>query len=314
MKIYIIHENCWIVGRLINEFRLYNKNIITNNIKKATIIWLVNSNIYQQLKKFSKLIKKKNIKVITTVHHTVPNKMLLHRFIKRFNYLNTITTVYHSICDLTTKQLSLYTKKPIITIPFWCNMKLWKPLTISKNNLKEMFNIPYDKFIIGTFQKDTEKNGIKIQQYKPKLEKGPDILVNIYDDINKTKNNLLIITTGYNRHYIIQEMKKKNINYLELGMVDIDKLNYLMRSIDLYIVAARYEGGPRSIYEASLCKTPLISTNVGIASDILHPDSIFDVNNYMSYKNATPNIEYAYNNAIKYDIDSYYKQFNNLFN
>ena len=48
--------------------------------------------------------------------------------------------------------------------------------------------------------------------------------------------------------------------------------------VDIYIVASKAEGGPKAILEASMTKTLIVSTNVGLASDILHGDLIYDEN------------------------------------
>ena len=98
-------------------------------------------------------------------------------------------------------------------------------------------------------------------------------------------------------------------------MVDLNELNELYNILDLYIVSSRYEGGPRSIIECGLTKTPIISTDVGIAPDILHEKSIFDVNNIYTYRNTIINTEVPYNNSIKLNSEEYLPQFyNELFN
>ena len=83
--------------------------------------------------------------------------------------------------------------------------------------------------------------------------------------------------------------------------------------LDLYIVSSRTEGGPQAIVECGITKTPIISTNVGFASDILSEESIFDMNNY---KDSKPNIETAYKNSVKLTIpkgfDEYLKMFKGL--
>ena len=78
-------------------------------------------------------------------------------------------------------------------------------------------------------------------------------------------------------------------------MLSLKEINELYNCLDLYLVTSRYEGGPRSIYEASITKTPIISTDVGVASLILNEKSIFDKNDYESYKLCKPNVEYAFN-------------------
>ena len=76
-------------------------------------------------------------------------------------------------------------------------------------------------------------------------------------------------------------------------------MNELYNCLDLYTVSSRVEGGPQSIFECSLVKTPIISTDVGLASEILSPESIFSMNNF---NNAKPDIEYAYENVQKYTL------------
>jgi glycosyltransferase involved in cell wall biosynthesis len=79
-------------------------------------------------------------------------------------------------------------------------------------------------------------------------------------------------------------------------MVPIETINELYNCLDLYIITSKYEGGPRSIIECALTKTPVISTKVGIAPDFLDANSLFDVENWETYRDAKPNIEYLTKN------------------
>ena len=92
-------------------------------------------------------------------------------------------------------------------------------------------------------------------------------------------------------------------------MVDMDILNELYNILDLYIVSSRYEGGPQSIYECAFSKTPIISTDVGVSNLILSKESIFNMENY---QNAKPNVDQAYKNVQKYDIENSMMRFTNL--
>ena len=77
----------------------------------------------------------------------------------------------------------------------------------------------------------------------------------------------------------------------------------------MYIVSSRYEGGPQAIMECALNKTPLISTDVGIASEVLSEESIFDMS---TFKNAIPNVEFAYQKVQQYTIPEGFVKFNKL--
>ena len=76
----------------------------------------------------------------------------------------------------------------------------------------------------------------------------------------------MVILAGRRRQYIINELRKNKIEFKFFEDADFLKLNNLYNILDLYIVASRYEGGPAAIMESAITKTPIISTNVGIAS------------------------------------------------
>ena len=65
-----------------------------------------------------------------------------------------------------------------------------------------------------------------------------------------------------------------------------------------------------AILECGLARVPIISTDVGIASEILNPKSIY---NMESFFNSEPDIEYAYNQASKHSIKIGMEKFNLMF-
>ena len=80
--------------------------------------------------------------------------------------------------------------------------------------------------------------------------------------------------------------------------------------MDLYVVSSRVEGGPQSILECSITKTPIISTDVGIAAEILSPSSIFS---YQEIEKANPDTEYAYKNVQQHLLPTGLDNFNKMF-
>ena len=99
------------------------------------------------------------------------------------------------------------------------------------------------------------------------------------------------------------------IKYYYFNMVSIKQLNELYNCLDLYVVSSRCEGGPRAIVECGLTKTPIISTNVGIAPELMHEESLFDSENWKSYSSAKPNIEFLHNNVKHLTTYSHKKGF-----
>ena len=71
---------------------------------------------------------------------------------------------------------------------------------------------------------------------------------------------------GNRRNYLIKNFENKGIPYVYFEMVDLPTLNKLYNILDIYIVSSRVEGGPQAIVECSLTKTPIVSTDVGVAS------------------------------------------------
>ena len=141
-------------------------------------------------------------------------------------------------------------------------------------NLRKKLGFRGQDYLIGSFQRDTESNDLS----SPKLIKGPDIFLKIVNEIYQKNSNMRIVLAGKNRQFLISEFEKLNIPYKYFEMVNPSKLNELYNILDLYLVTSRIEGGPQAIMEASITRTPILSTDVGVASEILHENSIFEVN------------------------------------
>ena len=93
-------------------------------------------------------------------------------------------------------------------------------------------------------------------------------------------------------------------------MVPLDVLNKLYNILNLYLVTSRVEGGPQAIFECALTKTPILSTRVGVAPEVLHKDSIYKVN---EFSKAKIDIDYAFDSAQKYTIPNGFDKFLNMF-
>jgi len=93
-------------------------------------------------------------------------------------------------------------------------------------------------------------------------------------------------------------------------MVDEEQLNELYNLLDLYIVSSRIEGGPQAILECAATKTPIVSTDVGIASEILNKKSIYKLDSFL---NAEPDVEYAYKKVKNFIKPSGIKLFKSMF-
>ncbi len=281
LNIYInkLNEN-WIVDRQRQEFILYNKTKITSFISRSNLIWLIAPWTWNKVNK--KYLDK--TKVICTIHHIDESKFNeeQNEFLERDKFVN----LYHATSIKTMEQLKKITNKEILYEPYWINPDNWFQIK-NKKNLRSQYNVDDSVFTIGSFQRDSEGHNPNL----PKLSKGPDRLVEIIQHYKKIKNNkILIILSGKRRDFLINELDKLGINYLYKEMADLKTVNELYNILDLYIVSSRFEGGPQSVLECAITKTPIISTDVGLASSVLSPSSIFNMNNY---KLAEPDTDYA---------------------
>jgi glycosyltransferase involved in cell wall biosynthesis len=305
MKLYINNakEN-WVVDRFVKEWNKENYKTVSTLVSNPDLIWLIAPWTWE---KESKRKLKRN-KVLCTIHHIDEDKFFnvsntldgQENFMKRDKFVDH----YHVVSQKTYQQVSKLTTKPITFIPFWVNQNIWFEIK-EKESLRKKYQLDQKDFLVGSFQRDTEGYDLK----SPKLSKGPDQFVEIIKTYNKNYKNLCVILTGKRREYIMSELKKENIKYKYFEMIDFETVNELYNLLNLYIVSSRYEGGPQAILECATTKTPIISTDVGIASFILHKDSIFDMDNY---QNAIPNVNHAYNNVLKYQLPMGFESFNNL--
>ena len=297
----------WICDELKLEFMNTFPNDTTEDPFEAGIIWYLAPWRYKysppglSLNDWYKLLKYK--KVVCTQHHVDSNK--LEELKPQFNFMNKFSNKVHAICDKTQIDLEKHLKidkTNIFTKLLWANASNF--VNKNKNEMRNKYQFKPDAFLIGSFQKDTEgKSGL------PKLSKGPDIFIKIVKDMYETNKNIEVVLTGLRREYLLSELKSLGINYHYYDMVSLEQINELYNCLDLYLVSSRCEGGPRSIIEAGLTKTPIISTDVGIASKLMDKKAIFDANNWQTYKDAKPNNSFLYNNIKKLKTRDYMSEF-----
>lgn len=290
----------WIVDRFKDEWLSNNSQYATNDIKSCDILWVIAPwNLNNIPKKYLK-----NKMVVCTIHHIDTDKFK-RKERRDFYYLDKFVDQYHTISNKNVNILKNYTDKNVTPIPFWIDSEKFFYIE-DKVKLLKSFGLNNGEFLIGSFQRDTEKKG----NMKPKLSKGPDQFLEIVKKTAEEKN-VRVILTGKRRGYLIKELEKLNIKYSYFEMINLKILNQLYNILDLYIVASRVEGGPASILECGASKTPIISTDVGMASQILPSESIFDMN---SFESAVPNVQKTYKNTLPYFIPHGFNKFIEYFN
>lgn len=279
----------WICDILKREFIAKFPLDTTKDVRKADVIWYLAPWNRRFLPRsfsrdeWSKFMKTK--KVVFTQHHVDPDKMA--QLESQFEFMREHGTHFHAICEITKKDIvKFFDPSKVSSQKFWINKDVFYPIS-TKAELREKHKFGKDAYLVGSFQKDTEG-----QTNEPKLSKGPDLFVNIVKDMHAMNPNVEVVLTGLRREYIMNELDKVGIKYHFFNMISLSEINELYNCLDLYVVSSRHEGGPRSIVESALTRTPIISTCVGIAPELMHPSALFDVKNWKSYQDAMPNTEY----------------------
>lgn len=268
MKVFVLAPNeDWICDRFCDEWRAHN--VIVDDPDDADIIWLLGEWCWRRIPQHT--LKKKI--VVATVHHLVPDKFGDDEFTE-FAERDLIVDAYHVPCKKTEKQLQnilsqIFYKdnqktKDVFVQPFWVNDTLWKK---SGDNFKEKFGLDPNALIMSSFQRDTEGKDL----ISPKLEKGPDIFCDTVIDLKKIFNNVHVLLGGWRRQYVISRLSEANIPFSYLERPQLSTLREMYSCTDLYIVGSRFEGGPQAIVECAAMKIPIVSRDVGVAGEILHP-------------------------------------------
>lgn len=269
--------------------------------KEADVIWVLADWCWRHIDP-NTLSKKK---VIATVHHIVPDKFGKAAK-KEFEMRDQFVDVYHVPCELTKEQIKDLTDKPIFCFPFWVNQNLWFPK--NKHELRNKYYIPNDTFLIGSFQRDTEGHDLKT----PKLEKGPDVFCDLAIALHKMEPKVQVLLGGWRRQYVMNRLHDAGIVYYYQELPPFETINDFYNMLDLYIVGSRYEGGPQSVFECAATRTPIISTRVGYAPELLHENCMVDQGATWNGASSEETLDYNFNNAQELFIPNGFKKFENM--
>lgn len=266
-KVYVLPPGeDWIIDRFVKEWNEDNADISVSRPRDADVIWLLADFCWQHIA--NQLYGKK---VLTTVHHIVPEKFGPRERMD-FQLRDDVTTAYHVYNQRVLDFIRPLTTKPIHLIPYWANQKIWRP-TAPREELRKKHGLPLDAYLIGSFQRDTEGSDLK----SPKLEKGPDLLADAiiaYNEKGKEYFPTQVVLAGWRRQYIMKRLDEAKIKYHYFELPKQHVINELYQTLDLYPVTARTEGGPQALIECGLLNVPMVSRPVGVAEQVLPPSAI----------------------------------------
>ena len=267
---YIIEHANWSIkwdGKYItenlNNLRLIRARTTTVHFGiKNQIIHFGSANTFLDSKSFKK--PHKFNKVVLTWFHVVPEDPRIRFANETQKYVD----VVHTSTPITRKKLIEIgiPEEKIVVIPLGVDLNLFKPVSFEeKQKLREKIDIPKDKIIIGSFQKDGVGWG---EGLEPKWVKGPDIFVKVVDELKKDYD-IFVLLLGPARGYVKSELEKRGIFYKHIFLKNYLEIPKYYNALDLYLVTSREEGGPKAVLEAMATGIPLVSTKVGMAPEII---------------------------------------------
>jgi glycosyltransferase involved in cell wall biosynthesis len=136
----------------------------------------------------------------------------------------------------------------------------------SKQRMRARLGLPQSAVIVGSFQKDGQGWGDGMQ---PKSVKGPDVFVGAVARLKEKVPEIFVLLTGPARGFVKAGLEKAGIPYKHFYFDDYSEIGAFYQALDLYIVASREEGGPKSILESMISGVPLVTTKVGQAIDLV---------------------------------------------
>ena len=295
-------------GKMVEVIKTSKEKVLKKNEfetvkspKAADVIWLLADWCWRQVD--PQTLSKK--KVIVTVHHIVPEKFG-ESAKKEFEMRDQFVNAYHVPCELTKAQIEPMTDKPIFCFPFWVHQTIWHPK--NKYELRTKYNVEEDAFLVGSFQRDTEGSDLK----SPKLEKGPDVFCDFVIALHKMEPKTQVLLGGWRRQYVKNRLYDAGIKYHYQELPNFSTLNDFYNMLDLYIVGSRYEGGPQAVFECSATRTPIISTRVGYAPELLSEHCMVDCGATWREASSEETLDYNFNNVQKLFIPYGFSKFENM--
>jgi len=208
-------------------------------------------------------------KSVLTWYHITPGDKAVKLLPEASRYLNYI----HTSSIKTKDQLinSGVPEEKLVVIPLGVDTSIFRPASMEeKKRIRKKIGVPQDAICIGSFQKD----GVGWDDgLEPKLIKGPDILCDVIQ-VLASKYPIHVLLTGPAREYVKKRLREANIPCFHNYFDNYSDIVPFYQALDFYLITSRVEGGPESILESMACGIPVVTTDVGLAADVVDSDKI----------------------------------------
>jgi glycosyltransferase involved in cell wall biosynthesis len=155
----------------------------------------------------------------------------------------------------------------LFLIPIGINLSFFQSQTAdSRRQARVKYNIPQSAVVVGSFQKDGVGWGDGMQ---PKFIKGPDVFLETIKILKSRIPELFVLLSGPARGYVKAGLTRLGVPYRHYYLQNYPQVAELFQALDMYLVSSRQEGGPKAVLEAMASGTPLVTTRVGQAMDLV---------------------------------------------
>jgi glycosyltransferase involved in cell wall biosynthesis len=193
----------------------------------------------------------------------VSEQVHLAALIERVKETVALPIIYHVTSSLYIDILAEWgvPRERIVLAPMGIDLSRFSRVS-PREHYKTRLGLPGDRICIGYFQRDGDE--------APKLVKGPDVFVEAMARLKPHHANLLVLLAGPKRGYVMRELDRLGMAYHYAGWVPAHEMDAYYFASDFYMITSREEGGPAAVLECMATGTPLISTRVGMAVDVIH--------------------------------------------
>ena len=136
----------------------------------------------------------------------------------------------------------------------------------ARERSRRAHGIPSSAFVVGSFQKDGAGWG---EGLEPKFINGPDVFVDAVARLRERAPELFVLLTGPARGWVRRELERRSIPHRHVVARSRSELAAAYHALDVDLVAARQEGGPKAVLEAMATGVPLVTTRVGQVPELV---------------------------------------------
>ncbi|MFT7250969.1 MAG: glycosyltransferase involved in cell wall biosynthesis [Flavobacterium sp.] len=175
------------------------------------------------------------------------------------NSFDSIICVSKMVQDSFGKTLNASTLKKTVVINDSVSLSILN--NTSSINIRELYNIPKEKFIVGNIANHTNAKDLYtlidvLAELKHNFKRKDIVFIQVGEFSKKTDRL---------KQYAIDKRVFKDIVFMD----KVKNASSLNTQFDIFLLTSQREGGPTSLLEAMLISIPVVSTKVGVVSDII---------------------------------------------